>query len=166
MGWKVKENSGIYAIRCVETNKVYIGRTQNLERRLKEHAHELRKCAKTVNGKYGREISDFQRDYNKYGEDAFESYLLEEEIPPDTVQAREAYWIDQYRATEPEYGYNKKSEQVSRGFSVVKRGAPPKPKEADFYERFAKLTPKNQELVRSEIKRLLEQQEREERKKV
>lgn len=42
LGWPISHPSCIYAIRCKETGKVYIGRTYRLEARIKEHFAELR----------------------------------------------------------------------------------------------------------------------------
>lgn len=104
MGWPIKEPSTIYAIRCIENGKVYIGRTQNLERRLREHLNELRSGLKDPGG---RKNCGFQRDYDTYGESAFEVYILERAVPPEDAQNREAFWIREYRATNPNFGYNR-----------------------------------------------------------
>lgn len=42
-GWTITHNSDIYAIRCKENGKVYIGRTYRLDVRIREHFLALRK---------------------------------------------------------------------------------------------------------------------------
>lgn len=86
-GWTVTHNSDIYAIRCKENGKVYIGRTYRLDVRIREHFLALRK-GKTdkLNTTYKK--SGFQADYNKYGEDAFEVYIIEQDVPPERYGGR------------------------------------------------------------------------------
>lgn len=121
-GWKVKDPSVIYAIRCIHNGKVYIGRTQNIKRRLREHLLEL-----TNNkGKYSPKEKHFQEDFDEYGEKGFEVYLIEEDVSPVVVHDRESHWIEEYRSTDARYGYNRDPGRVTTGFSHVKRGLPPK----------------------------------------
>lgn len=128
MGWAVKEPSTVYAIRCSENGKVYIGRTQNLERRLREHFRDLKKgcVSNTCGGVRGK--SDLQKDFIKYGQDAFEIYVLEDGVSPADVREREAFWIAEYRSAEREFGYNLHSEKPAETYQI-KRGLPPKKKE-------------------------------------
>ena len=159
MGWKVTLPSTIYAIRCEQNGKVYIGRTQDIERRLREHITELRNGNKRIYNGRGYGPSDFQKDFNKYGESAFEIYILEEAVPPEVVREREAYWIAEYNATDREYGYNKNSEQPVKGFEKVKKGPPPKNGELEtVYQKYDRLSPENQEVVKTMIKVLLDSQ--------
>lgn len=121
MGWKCKGPSTIYAIRCVKNGKVYIGRTQDLERRMKEHLAELREGRKD-NGQ--RQNCGFQSDFDKYGVDNFKVHILEENVQPDEVRARESFWIESYHAADPNYGYNLLTERRIGEFQLVK-GLPP-----------------------------------------
>lgn len=127
MGWPITHPSTIYAIRCKENGKIYIGRTYRFERRIKEHFYELRRDKKLKTQRAGRRIStDFQDDYNRYGESAFEAYVLAEYIAPEKCQETEAKWIAYYHTTEPDKGYNIRREQL-KGFQVqFKSGIPPK----------------------------------------
>lgn len=159
MGWEIKEPSVVYAIRCVKNGKVYIGRTQNLERRMREHMGDLqnkRKRSRTGNG-YGP--SDFQKDFDQYGESAFEVYVLEEDVPPDTVRDREAAWIADYQAANPQYGYNILGEKPACGFSCYKRGEPTKLVNESIDDKFRQLTPENQMIVAKVTEALLKAQE-------
>ena len=123
MGWPIREPSTIYAIRCIENGKVYIGRTKDLERRVREHLYELRRGLKNCGG---RDDHGFQHDYDKYGESAFEVYVLESCVLPSDVEKRESFWIREYRATNPRYGYN-----ISDGIAArpkvlpIRKGKPP-----------------------------------------
>lgn len=56
-------NLGIYKITNIKNNKFYIGSTNNLKRRKKEHFSLLKKNK--------NHCKILQRAYNKYGEDAF-----------------------------------------------------------------------------------------------
>lgn len=121
-GWVVKENSTIYAIRCIHNGKIYIGRTQNIKRRLREHFLELT----NKSGKYSPKEKKLQMDFDEYGVSGFEVHILEEDVTPDEVCEREAYWIAEYRATDPRYGYNRDPGTTLGGFPVVRYDRPPK----------------------------------------
>lgn len=128
MGWKITKPNVIYAIRCTLNDKVYIGRSYRFEARIREHFLELRKGKKTeYRPGYGRVSSDFQVDYNKYGEEYFEVYVLETDVPPEKCKEREAYWIKEYNSTSPQFGYNKLDERLFVMPEVIK-GTPPKVK--------------------------------------
>lgn len=121
MGWKCKTPSTIYAIRCSVNGKVYIGRTQDLERRMREHINALRKGTKDIGQ---RTNCGFQSDFDKYGESKFKLHILEKNVPQEDLRSREAYWIERYMAADPRYGYNLCSEKMVGGFEVVD-GLPP-----------------------------------------
>lgn len=61
---------GIYKITNIKNNKVYIGSTDNMERRILQHKNELN------NNKH--HSYKLQMDWNKYGENNFTFDLLEE----------------------------------------------------------------------------------------
>lgn len=127
MGWPITKPSTIYTIRCRANGKVYIGRTCRLEKRVKEHFDELRKGQKTCCDYANRTRikSHMQEDYDKYGKNAFEVYVLEEMVPPEKCKEREAHWIAQYNAAAPDYGYNKLTEQDKSVLPCAKRCLPP-----------------------------------------
>lgn len=60
--------SGIYFIKCLSTDKYYIGQTNNIDKRLCGHRSDL-KCGRHHN-------ILLQRAYDKYGKDAFEFGVL------------------------------------------------------------------------------------------
>lgn len=124
MGWPIREPSTIYAIRCIANGKVYIGRTQDLDRRVREHLYELRRGLKNCGG---RKDNGFQHDYNKYGEYAFEVYVLEDRVPPSEAQNREVFWISEYNSTNPIYGYNISDGMAARPKVLpIRKGLPEK----------------------------------------
>ena len=128
MGWPVTHPCTIYAIRCSVNGKVYIGRTYRFNQRIKEHFYELRQAKKRKTEKKGiRTSTHFQEDYNIYGESAFEVYILQENVPPDKVKETEAFWICEYKATNPDFGYNVFDEKIRPIESSIKQGIPPKP---------------------------------------
>lgn len=122
----------IYAIRCTENGRIYIGSSTNLDNRLKTHfrdlkAREKRGAVRDENGKSKGifpEGSLWQEDFNKYGEKAFEIYVLEEDVPKRSRQEREDYWIEEYKACDPEHGYNQRRERLPK--FKIQKGLPPK----------------------------------------
>ena len=82
--------SGVYVIRCIANNRLYIGSSSNLAVRLSRHFTMLR------GGRH--ENKKLQRHYDKYGDAAFECDLLElaESGSLDEVEQK---WIDHYWPT-------------------------------------------------------------------
>lgn len=161
MGWKITMPSVVYAIRCTQNGKMYIGRTQDVERRMKEHLAEL---VKAKGGKQTSKAKHFVDDFAKYGEYGFEVYVLEQNVPPDRVLEREAYWIEEYKATDPNRGYNQVSGAVGRGFSCIKVGLPPKVGDREkrpltIDEKFDLLTEEDKHLVTMVIEAMLKARE-------
>ena len=111
--------SSIYALRCKTTGKVYIGRSQNPHNRMKQHLQHL----KRGDNYYGSD--SFKEDFDKYGAADFEGYILETGVIPAKFREREAFWIAEYRATNPLYGYNKDKMEVGLVMKIT-NGLPPK----------------------------------------
>lgn len=112
--------SSIYAIRCKTTGKVYVGRSQDPLERMKQHLQHL----KRGDNHYG--AASFKEDFDKYGVDDFECYILETGVAPTKFREREAFWISEYKATDPRYGYNKNNMEVGVVMRIT-TGLPPKP---------------------------------------
>ena len=97
----LKSSSNIIGIYKLDfpNGKSYIGQSQNIFRRISEHnryaeqghgTHNLQLCEKAIQ-KYGL-IQDF--------------IILEENIPINKLDEKEAYWIKFYNTTNREKGYN------------------------------------------------------------
>ena len=91
---------GIYCIRNLVNNKVYIGKSKNIYNRIAAHINELRRKSKNEN----RHLINA---WFKYGENNFDYYVLEYlNLDEDLLRDRELYWIQKYNSTERKYGYN------------------------------------------------------------
>ena len=123
----------VYAIRCSKTGRVYIGSTTNLQYRIDTHFRELKKRDKRaiLYGEDGRGIgvtpngSIWQKDYDDYGRDAFDVYILEENVQKKDRPDRENFWMEKYKALDPRYGYNLHWEKPPK--HKVTPGLPPLP---------------------------------------
>ena len=81
-----------------------------------------------VGSKIGEEQrcnSPWQNDYNKYGEESFELYLIEDNIPDDIHFEREKYWIREYKSYDEKYGYNIRCKAPKTYHYLIQE--PPKP---------------------------------------
>lgn len=115
----------IYAIRNKVNGKVYIGASQDVERRVRQHFQEKRYMAKISEGEsFKGKLKPFEQDFKDMGQDAFEVYFLEQNVPPELRQEREAYWIAEYESANPRFGYNKYTENPVK-CPQIKDGFPP-----------------------------------------
>lgn len=90
-------NSGIYQIRNIVNNKVYVGQTKHFKQRANSHFRELR------NGKhYNRHL---QRSFGAYGGEVFVFEVLER-CGATELNSRERYWIETKRSEYAKCGYN------------------------------------------------------------
>lgn len=89
--------SGIYCIKNLVNQKKYIGLSNNIARRKREHLYTLR------NGKH--ENKHLQYAWDKYGEENFSFYIIEE-CSVDMLDEREKYYIAKYQSNNDMYGYN------------------------------------------------------------
>lgn len=86
--------SGIYCIINIKNSKKYIGSSKNIRQRLWSHRAELR------HGKH--ENPYLQASWNKYGEDNFDFYILEN-CQEQLLLQREQWYINTIK---PEYNIN------------------------------------------------------------
>lgn len=97
--------SGIYRIVNTFNDKCYVGQSANFINRKKWHFTRLK------NNKHANRHLQFA--YNKYGAECFEFEILEEvalcgDVVVDRANlcASEQKWIDQFRSSDDDYGYN------------------------------------------------------------
>ena len=81
----------IYQIKNITNGKIYIGSTNNINKRWNNHRCKLRK------GEH--ENSYLQLAWKKYGEDAFEFSLLEEVTDQNRIE-REIYYLNETKSFE------------------------------------------------------------------
>lgn len=121
--------SCVYAIRCKETGRVYVGVTENVSRRVRQHMLQLKNHTKVTCSNVHHVVrgAEWQEDYDTYGEDAFEFYVLEENVTYENRSIVEARWIREYNATDPRFGYNapRTSAKKVPDFLII-HGLPPK----------------------------------------
>lgn len=90
-------NSGVYQILNTNTDKRYIGSSQNIIGRLNDHIKGLHA---------GNHHSNYlQRAWNKYGPSSFKFQSIEI-CSKDKLIEREQYWMDFYESYNSEKGYN------------------------------------------------------------
>ncbi len=89
--------SGIYLIRCLANDKVYVGSAVVIARRWRLHRFNL--------GKGNHHSRYLQRAWNKYGADAFLWEVLEA-VEPARLVEREQCYIDQFQSANPRHGFN------------------------------------------------------------
>ena len=96
--WKEKR-CGIYCIENKITHKKYIGQSVYIDYRWTTHRSELRNH--THNNDY------LQKSWDKYGEDAFDFYVLEL-CSKEDLDKREIYYINLYNTLDRDKGFNLK----------------------------------------------------------
>ena len=112
VNWKEHSICGIYCIKNLITNKVYIGKSLNIAPRVAGHKSALnRNCKKSEN-------HHFINAWLKYGAENFD-YTVLEVIPKSTenlnqfMNERELHWIDEYQSTNRHFGYNLRRDSSS-----------------------------------------------------
>ena len=89
-------NWGIYFLQNKTNNKIYVGMTKNFKKR----GYDERYCLRTNNF----HCTHLQNSWNKYGEENFEWFLVEEGLTFDEVNEAEIYYIACIRNTVLEDG--------------------------------------------------------------
>jgi group I intron endonuclease len=91
---------GIYAIKNIINNKMYIGSAVNLKNRRRQHFHNLK-----IGKHHNRHL---QSSYNKYGKENFIFIIIEYVEDINLLTTREDYYIEMYESAKSENGYNKR----------------------------------------------------------
>lgn len=94
----MKKISGIYQIKNIINNKIYIGSSVDIKNRWQKHISELRR------GKHSNK--HLLESYKTHGEQNFEFSILEEVKELDNLILKEQYYLDFYKSYEKENGYN------------------------------------------------------------
>lgn len=136
MKFNVKEISGIYAIKNLTNNKLYIGSTENFKIRCRGHKNKL-----LTNTHFNTHL---QSSWNKYGENNFEFLCIKEikfenYVDLDSFKKalieNEEYYIQFYKTNDNKFGYNSRvfcdsniglkwPEESKQKFSKKKKGKP------------------------------------------
>ena len=82
---RILKNCGIYVIRNIVNDNIYIGSSVNIKKRFCQHRNSLRK--NKHHNKY------LQRSWNKYGEENFEFVVIEHHSYPEKILGRENQYI-------------------------------------------------------------------------
>lgn len=96
-GIKYPSVPGIYSIKNIVNNKVYIGSSTNLEKRIKKHIWGL------YNGKHRNNI--LIKAFNKYGHTNF-YFICLEMCDESSLAEKENFWINYFQSYKKENGYN------------------------------------------------------------
>lgn len=87
----------VYRIICIPTQQSYVGETGNYKTRKNKHLIDLY---------HGIHSSPkLQHAYNEYGKDAFTFEVIENDIPDDQSENREAYWIQFFNCIDNGFNY-------------------------------------------------------------
>jgi group I intron endonuclease len=90
-------DSGIYLIKNILDDKVYIGSSINLKDRRYKHFWMLERGI--------HDNQHLQNSYNKFGEENFKFEILEN-CEYDLLVEKENYYIEKYKSIDSEFGFN------------------------------------------------------------
>jgi len=91
------KRSGVYLIRNLVSQKIYVGSSININKHWSRHRYNLRR------GLHCNNI--IQKDWNKCTESNFDFSIQELCLKQDLL-TRETYWVNFYNSMNPEKGYN------------------------------------------------------------
>jgi group I intron endonuclease len=126
----MSKNMGIYMIINKVNGKFYIGSTNNLRKRKREHFWALSR---------GNHVNDYlQKAYNKFGEKNFEFKVLEYVNNEDDLLEREQYYLDLLKPYIRIIGYNLCKEARGGGLIGEKNPNYQKPMSAEQKQKISK----------------------------
>lgn len=91
--------NAVYVVSCVDTKKIYIGASYNVEKRLMNHRASLRSNK--------HPIKEMQEDWNKFGESSFKFQILEVAQTPNELYSLEDKYIWGFHELNSNCLYNK-----------------------------------------------------------
>ena len=91
----------IYKITNLQNKMIYIGKTINFKRRVKEYKYKSRNLKTKSKYKIMEEI-------NKYGFENFLFEIIEDNVDNSDLDNREIFWIHKLNSRDPNIGYNSK----------------------------------------------------------
>lgn len=92
-------NSGVYQIKNVVNDKIYVGSAIDIDYRWSKHVYDLK------NDRHHN--IHLQRAWSKYGEDKFVFEILElTEKKKEMILEKEQFWMNKTKCFERHYGYN------------------------------------------------------------
>ncbi len=98
--------TGIYIIQNSINNKVYVGKSVNIERRWKQYKYDFK--TRRI-----RHINQYLlNSMIKYGYDNFK-FFVQEECTPEQLTEKELFWINHHQSFNRNYGYNLRIDSVS-----------------------------------------------------
>lgn len=89
---------GIYRLYNKVTGRSYVGKSKNIEARIKAHFREMKKG-------WSETHKRMWQDFDAHGPDSF-AYEILEECSVDQLDDREGYWAYKFDVFNPEKGYN------------------------------------------------------------
>lgn len=102
----LKNRSGIYALRNVLNNKVYVGKTKDPYRRCYQYLYDFRE-------KRGDQINEYlMRSMVRHGLENFEMFMLEF-CDKEMLAERELFWMDELQSCHRNFGYNLRRDSSS-----------------------------------------------------
>jgi group I intron endonuclease len=151
---------GIYGIRNIINNKIYVGKSVNIYERMRFHINKLNKKDKNDN-------IHLINSWHKYGRENFE-YIVLEELPKNDkiLKEKELYWILKLKSNNRNFGYNLRldsdtkcilSEETRKRMSISKIKMYSNP-EYDNKKHSHKYWKNNPEAVKKMAKKVSEKQ--------
>lgn len=100
---------GIYTIRNIVNNKIYIGQSLYISKRFSNHKYKLKNDIH-----YNPYL---QSSFNKYG---FNNFIFEtiEVCTEDNLNEREMYWVSFYKSYNRNFGYNIQEPSEDKNYKV------------------------------------------------
>lgn len=113
MSSSIPRSAGIYCIRCIPTNKVYIGSAHSIADRWSHHRSLLTRGVHTN--------TYLQRAWNKHGASSFTLTVLELVSDTPRLVEREQYYITFYASTDRKKGFNLRGTAHMRPGKVIRQ---------------------------------------------